>query len=154
MASVDGLGSFVFALSGAALAIQKRFDIFGALFLAHRGMATAKVHFARIAELMGETNLRYTPEGVYVNNQHITGTMGMGDDPKASATDKFGRARDLPNLFTRKPADKLRCRRDLIGEASIRSLKPSGDRNARETTVRDIKAMRPSAATRRWPLSP
>lgn len=34
MASLDGLGSFVFALSGAALAIQKRFDIFGVLFLA------------------------------------------------------------------------------------------------------------------------
>jgi uncharacterized membrane protein YeiH len=33
MASFDGLGSFVFALSGAVLAVQKRFDIFGVLFL-------------------------------------------------------------------------------------------------------------------------
>lgn len=33
MASLDGAGIFVFALSGAVLAIQKRFDIFGVLFL-------------------------------------------------------------------------------------------------------------------------
>lgn len=33
MASLDGAGTFVFALSGAVLAIQKRFDIFGVLFL-------------------------------------------------------------------------------------------------------------------------
>jgi uncharacterized membrane protein YeiH len=31
---VDAIGTFVFALSGAALAVQKRFDIFGVLFLA------------------------------------------------------------------------------------------------------------------------
>jgi uncharacterized membrane protein YeiH len=31
---VDGVGTFAFALSGAALAVQKRFDIFGVLFLA------------------------------------------------------------------------------------------------------------------------
>jgi uncharacterized membrane protein YeiH len=31
---VDALGTFAFALSGAALAVQKRFDIFGVLFLA------------------------------------------------------------------------------------------------------------------------
>ncbi|MGH7106405.1 MAG: trimeric intracellular cation channel family protein [Acetobacteraceae bacterium] len=34
MASLDGLGSFVFALSGAVVAVQKRFDIFGVLVLA------------------------------------------------------------------------------------------------------------------------
>jgi uncharacterized membrane protein YeiH len=31
---VDAVGTFAFALSGAALAVQKRFDIFGVLFLA------------------------------------------------------------------------------------------------------------------------
>jgi uncharacterized membrane protein YeiH len=31
---IDAVGTFVFALSGAALAVQKRFDIFGVLFLA------------------------------------------------------------------------------------------------------------------------
>ena len=34
MASLDGLGSFVFALSGAVLGVRKRFDIFGVLVLA------------------------------------------------------------------------------------------------------------------------
>ncbi|HEY8289449.1 MAG TPA: trimeric intracellular cation channel family protein [Acetobacteraceae bacterium] len=33
MAWLDGAGTFIFALSGAVLAIQKRFDIFGVLFL-------------------------------------------------------------------------------------------------------------------------
>lgn len=33
MASLDGAGTFVFALSGGALAVQKRFDLFGVLFL-------------------------------------------------------------------------------------------------------------------------
>ncbi len=33
MASLDGAGTFVFALSGAVLAIRKGFDLFGVLFL-------------------------------------------------------------------------------------------------------------------------
>jgi uncharacterized membrane protein YeiH len=33
MACLDGAGTFVFALSGAVLAVQKRFDLFGVLFL-------------------------------------------------------------------------------------------------------------------------
>ena len=33
MASLDGAGTFVFALSGAVVGVQKRFDIFGVLFL-------------------------------------------------------------------------------------------------------------------------
>lgn len=33
MASLDGAGTFVFALSGAVLGVQKRFDLFGVLFL-------------------------------------------------------------------------------------------------------------------------
>lgn len=33
MAALDGLGSFVFALSGGVLAVQKRFDLFGVLLL-------------------------------------------------------------------------------------------------------------------------
>ncbi len=33
MACLDGAGTFVFALSGAVLGVQKRFDIFGVLFL-------------------------------------------------------------------------------------------------------------------------
>ncbi len=33
MAALDGVGSFVFALSGGLLAVQKRFDLFGVLLL-------------------------------------------------------------------------------------------------------------------------
>lgn len=64
-----------------------------------RGMAVAREHFGRIAELMGGTNLRYTPQGEYANNQHITGTLGMGNDPATSVVDAWGRAHDHENLF-------------------------------------------------------
>jgi hypothetical protein len=33
MTALDGLGSFVFALSGGLLAVEKRFDLFGVLLL-------------------------------------------------------------------------------------------------------------------------
>lgn len=65
----------------------------------HRGAAMGKAHFAKIATLMGGTNLRYTPDGQYANNQHITGTMGMGTDPNDSVVDAFGRTHDHENLF-------------------------------------------------------
>jgi choline dehydrogenase-like flavoprotein len=65
----------------------------------HKGMAAAKHEYARIAALMGGTNLRYTPGGEYSNNQHITGTLSMGHDPKGSVVDAFGRAHDHENLF-------------------------------------------------------
>ena len=62
-------------------------------------MAGAKREYTRIAELMGGTNLRFTPEGQYSNNQHITGTLGMGHNPTDSVVDAFGRAHDHENLF-------------------------------------------------------
>ena len=34
LAALDGVGSFVFALSGGLLAVYKRFDLFGVLLLA------------------------------------------------------------------------------------------------------------------------
>ncbi len=58
-----------------------------------------KADFARIAELMGGTNLRYSADGQFANNQHITGTMSMGNDPKNSVVDGFGRTHDHENLF-------------------------------------------------------
>ncbi|MDB5915755.1 MAG: family oxidoreductase [Ramlibacter sp.] len=64
-----------------------------------KGMAAARRDYARIAQLMGGTNLRYTPDGQYANNQHITGTLSMGRDPKDSVVDAFGRTHDHPNLF-------------------------------------------------------
>src|SRR6185437_11157765 len=64
-----------------------------------RGAEVSKGDFAKIAELMGGTGLRYSQEGQFANNQHITGTLGMGDDPAKFVTDRFGRAYDHENLF-------------------------------------------------------
>ncbi|WP_390332366.1 GMC oxidoreductase [Undibacterium arcticum] len=64
-----------------------------------RGAEVSKADFTRIAELMGGTNLRYSAEGNFANNQHITGTMSMGNDPKTSVVDRFGRTHDHENLF-------------------------------------------------------
>ncbi len=65
----------------------------------HKCMDVAKRDYTRIAELMGGTNLRFTPEREYANNQHIMGTTSMGSDPKDSVVDGFGRAHDHENLF-------------------------------------------------------
>lgn len=64
-----------------------------------KGNQMAMEHYKRIAELMGGTNLRPSKEGQFDNNQHITGTMSMGDDPRTSVVDRFGRAHDHENLF-------------------------------------------------------
>ncbi|MBQ4856332.1 GMC family oxidoreductase [Rhodanobacter sp. B2A1Ga4] len=64
-----------------------------------RAAEVSKADFARIAELMGGTGLRYSAEGQFANNQHITGTMSMGNDPASSVVDAFGRTHDHENLF-------------------------------------------------------
>ncbi len=64
-----------------------------------KGAARSHQDFARIAEMMGATNLRYSAEGSFANNQHITGTMSMGNDPKTSVCDSYGRTHDHDNLF-------------------------------------------------------
>ena len=64
-----------------------------------KGAARSHQDFARIAEMMGATNLRYSAEGSFANNQHITGTMSMGIDPKTSVCDSYGRTHDHDNLF-------------------------------------------------------
>jgi len=64
-----------------------------------RGADVSKKDFAKIAQLMGGTGLRYSPEGQFANNQHITGTLGMGSDPAKFVTDGFGRTHDHENLF-------------------------------------------------------
>jgi len=64
-----------------------------------RAADVSKADFARIAELMGGTGLRYSADGQFANNQHITGTMGMGSDPATSVTDGYGRTHDHENLF-------------------------------------------------------
>jgi len=64
-----------------------------------QGAEVSKADFARIAELMGGTGLRYSADGQFANNQHITGTMSMGNDPATSVVDAFGRSHDHENLF-------------------------------------------------------
>lgn len=64
-----------------------------------RGHERSQEDFRRIAELMGGTNLRFSKEGEFANNQHICGTLSMGNDPKNSVCDGYGRAHDHENLF-------------------------------------------------------
>ena len=62
-----------------------------------RGHERSKRDFARIAELLGGTNLHY--DEVFHNNQHICGTVSMGRDPASSVCDEWGRAHDHENLY-------------------------------------------------------
>jgi choline dehydrogenase-like flavoprotein len=64
-----------------------------------KGAERSKLDFRRIAQLMGGTNLRFSKEGDFANNQHICGTLSMGNDPRTSVCDKWGRAHDHENLF-------------------------------------------------------
>jgi choline dehydrogenase-like flavoprotein len=64
-----------------------------------KGMQASMDFYIKIANLMGGTNLRKSPAGVYSNNQHITGTLSMGSDPKTSVCDQWGRSHDHDNLF-------------------------------------------------------
>lgn len=64
-----------------------------------RGMDATQDIYRQIVELMGATEVRYTPKGQYSNNQHICGTLAMGDDEKTSVTDSVGRAHAHENLY-------------------------------------------------------
>lgn len=64
-----------------------------------RGHQRGKRDFRRIADLMGGTNLKFSQEGDYANNQHICGTLSMGADPRTSVCDGYGRTHDHENLF-------------------------------------------------------
>jgi choline dehydrogenase-like flavoprotein len=64
-----------------------------------RGHERSQQDFRRIAELMGGSNLRFSKEGSYANNQHICGTLSMGNDPNSSVCDQWGRAHEHDNLY-------------------------------------------------------
>lgn len=64
-----------------------------------KGHERSKEDFARIAKLLGGTNLRFSKEGVWANNQHICGTLSMGNDPRTSVCDRWARAHDHENLL-------------------------------------------------------
>ncbi|WP_067703957.1 MULTISPECIES: GMC family oxidoreductase [unclassified Erwinia] len=65
----------------------------------HRGYDQAAADFKRIVAQMGGRDAAFSPRGVYDNNQHITGTMIMGNDPENSVVNAECRAHDHPNLF-------------------------------------------------------
>lgn len=65
----------------------------------HRGYDQSMLDFQKIVKEMGGTEVVYSKRGVYDNNQHITGTMIMGSDPKDSVVDGNCRTHDHPNLF-------------------------------------------------------
>ena len=64
-----------------------------------RGHQRSQEDFRRIADLMGGSNLRFSKEGDFANNQHICGTLSMGNDPKSSVCDQWARAHDHENLY-------------------------------------------------------
>ncbi|PTM93365.1 GMC family oxidoreductase [Mycoplana dimorpha] len=64
-----------------------------------KGHERSQQDFQRIANLMGGSNLRFSKEGEFANNQHICGTLSMGNDPRTSVCDQWGRAHDHENLF-------------------------------------------------------
>ena len=64
-----------------------------------KGAEVSKEDFTRVAELMGGTNLQYSAEGYFANNQHICGTLSLGADPATSVVDPYGRAHEHENLF-------------------------------------------------------
>lgn len=64
-----------------------------------RGHQRGQQDFQRIADLMGGTNLQPSKDGDFANNQHICGTLSMGNDPKTSVCDQWCRTHDHENLF-------------------------------------------------------
>lgn len=62
-----------------------------------RSAVHTREQYARIAKLMGGTNIVFRDE--YSNNQHICGTTLMGDDPKNSVVDRDCRVHGHGNLF-------------------------------------------------------
>jgi choline dehydrogenase-like flavoprotein len=42
---------------------------------------------------------KVTPDKLVIDQNHWVGTVRMGDNPKSSVLDRFGRSHDVPNLF-------------------------------------------------------
>jgi choline dehydrogenase-like flavoprotein len=80
-------------------------------------VAMAKDMAARCQEIIQAANGEVisapgniTAESLAIDYNHWVGTAHMGDDPKTSVLDRFGRSHDVPNLF--------------IGDASVFSAYP------------------------------
>ena len=62
-----------------------------------RSAVHTKEVYADAARLLGGTEVQFFID--YANNNHITGTTIMGDDPRDSVVDKNCRVHDHENLF-------------------------------------------------------
>ena len=82
-----------------AMGIQKPQAHYSIDDYTRKGHKRSQEDFRRIAERMGGTNLRFSKEGDFANNQHICGTLSMGKDPNTSVCDQWGRAHDHENLY-------------------------------------------------------
>ena len=63
----------------------------------NRAAKVARGHYANIARILGASDIRFDDR--YFNNNHIMGTLIMGDDPRDSVVDRDLRSHDHPNLF-------------------------------------------------------
>lgn len=63
----------------------------------NRARDVAHQHYDHIAGLFGGTDVRHDDN--YFNNNHIMGTLIMGNDPADSVVDAHLRTHDHPNLF-------------------------------------------------------
>jgi len=107
-----------------------------------KGHERSKEDFRRIAELLGGSNLRFSREGDFANNQHICGTLSMGHDPRASVCDQWARTHDHENLYLagtgvlptcgtcnsteNAVAVALRTAEHILSEYGVRGMRPSG----------------------------
>jgi choline dehydrogenase-like flavoprotein len=62
-----------------------------------RAAAQSRKIYQRISDLMGGTELKVDDR--YMGNNHVTGTLMMGADPRDSVVDADCRSHDHPNLF-------------------------------------------------------
>lgn len=60
--------------------------------------------YDEIAFMLRANNVKHSKLGAFGNRKHITSTLSMGNDPRDSVTDAFGRAHDDPNLYMPVPA--------------------------------------------------
>ena len=81
VAAIEGLGSFVFALSGGLLAVQRRFDLFGVLLLSFVAAVTGGI---TRDVLIGATPPPGIADWRYIAVPVLAGLLLKADDGKLS----------------------------------------------------------------------
>ena len=80
-----------------ALGIPRPQLTFGIDDYTQKGLDAAIETHDKIFDALGVTKRQHLPQ--WQGAGHLMGTHRMGDDPKTSVTDSFGRTHDHPNLF-------------------------------------------------------